>query len=144
MSSKYTDFNGILTGANLLVMALLLLALTTTDGNRNVNQETMVLGLVLCLQTHAALWVERRQRDPFVILLAFTTIFYFALRIYTLTLYEFSDVFERYHYDAADSNYALIYILIANLFLYFGLYLVKIKGRPEVDPSGWEAASSSR
>jgi hypothetical protein len=144
MSGKSTDFNSILIGANLLVMALLLLALATTEGNRNVNQETIALGLLLCLQTLAALWLERRRRDPFVILLAFTTIFYFALRIYTLTVYEFSDVFERFHYDAADSNYALVYILIANVFLYFGLYLVKIKRRQQIDPTGWEAASSTR
>ena len=144
MSSKSIDFNSVLIGANMLVLGLLLFALATTDGNRFVNQETVALGILLCLQTHAALWVERRQRDPFVILLAFTTIFYFSLRVYTLTLYEFSHVFDRYFYDAADSNYALIFILIANLFLYFGLYLVKIKGRQEVDAAGWQAASSTR
>jgi hypothetical protein len=144
MRGKSADFNSVLTGANLLVLALLLWALATSEGNRNVNQETIALGALLCLQTHIALWFERRRRDPFVILLAFTTIFYFSLRIYTLTLYEFSDVFERYAYTAADSNYALIFIIIANLFLYFGLYLVKIRGNQRVDATGWEAASSKR
>jgi len=144
MTRKTTDFNSILVGANALVAALLVYALASTEGNHNVNRETMALGVLLCLQTQLALWLERRQRDPFVIMLAFTTIFYFALRIYTLTLYEFSDVFERFHYDATDSNYALIYILIANLFLYAGLYLVKIRRAQEIDASGWEAASSSR
>ena len=70
MSARSADFNAILTGANLLVLGLLLWALATTDGNRNVDQETIALGALLCLQTHAALWIERRKRDPFVILLA--------------------------------------------------------------------------
>jgi hypothetical protein len=144
MVRKYTDFNSVLMGINALVAVLLVYTLASSDGNYNVDRETMALGVLLCLQTQVALWFERRQRDPFVIMLAFTTTFYFALRIYTLTLYEFSDVFQRYYYDATDSNYALVYILIANVCLYLGLYLAKFRGNRAIDSSGWQAAASGR
>jgi hypothetical protein len=144
MMNKTVDFNSVLIGANLLVMGLLFYALAHAEPNRYVNQASILLGIVLCAQTHIALWLERRQRDPFVILFTFTMIFYFSLRVFTLTIYDFSDVFERYPYDTGDSNYALIFILIANLFLYFGLYVVKIKGNQAVDAAGWKASSSTR
>jgi hypothetical protein len=144
MTNRAIDFNGVLAALNLVVTGLLVYALCRAQDNVYVDQETISLGIVLCIQTHAALRIERRQRDPFVILLAFTTILYYSLRIFTLTLYEHSDVFYRFPYDAGDSNYALIFILIANLCLYFGLYLVKSKGEQAVNTSGWEATSSAR
>src|SRR3984885_276322 len=144
MMNKTVDFNSLLIGANLLVMGLLFYALAHAEPNRYVNQASIMLGIVLCAQTHIALWLERQQRDPFVILLAFTMIFYYALRIFTLTLYDYSDVFDRFPYDATDSNFALVVILSANVALYFGLYLVKIKGNQAVDAKAWEAASSTR
>jgi hypothetical protein len=79
-----------------------------------------------------------------VILLAFTTTFYYSLRIVTLTVYDYSDVFDRYPYDATDSTFALIVILSANAALYLGLYLAKIKAPQAVDARDWEAVSSSR
>jgi hypothetical protein len=143
MMNKTVDFNSLLIGANLLVMGLLFYALAHAEPNRYVNQASILLGIVLCAQTHIALWLERRQRDPFVILLAFTMIFYYSLRIFTLTLYDFSVVFDRFPYDATDSNFALVVILSANVALYFGLYLVKIKCAQAVDAKDWEAASST-
>jgi len=141
---KRVDFNSLLMGANLLVAGLLFYALAHAEPNRYVNQESILLGIVLCAQTHIALWLEKRQRDPFVILLAFTTIFYYSLRIFTLTVYDYSDVFDRFPYDASDSNVALFVILSVNLALYSALYLVKIKSAQPVDAKGWEAASSTR
>ncbi|HSY29711.1 MAG TPA: hypothetical protein VK832_19525, partial [Burkholderiaceae bacterium] len=141
--NKTVDFNSLLIGANLLVMVLLFYALAHGEPNRYVDQTSILLGIGLCAQTHIALWLERRQRDPFVILLAFTTIFYYSLRIFTLTVYDYSDVFGRFPYDASDSNFALVVILSANVALYFGLYLVKI-GTEEVNARDWQAASSTK
>jgi len=144
MTTKTVDFSSLLMGANLLVMGLLFYALAHAEPNRYVNQAAILLGIVLCVQTHIALWIERRQRDPFVILLAFTTIFYYSLRIFTLTVYDYSDVFDRFPYDASDTTFALVVILSVNAALYFGLYLAKIKGAQAVSAKDWEAASSTR
>jgi hypothetical protein len=144
MKNKSIDFNGVLTGANLLIAATSMFAFRHADGNEYVDQETLVLGVVLCVQTHMALWLEKRRRDPFVILLAFSMIFYYSFRLLTLNLYPFSLVFERYSYSASDSNYALIFIIVANMFLYAGLYLVRFNGSLAISPGDWKASSPMR
>jgi len=144
MSARTLDLNTILAGVNLLVMSLLVYARMHMDGNAYVDKTSYSLAILLCLQTLVALRVERRQRDPLVIVLALTTIFYYSFRIFTLGLYEFSVVFDRFPYSASDSNYALIFILIANLCIYFGLYLAKIRGEQRVDVKGWQPVASTR
>lgn len=125
-SNRLVDFNSILMGVNLLVAALLVYGFSLLgDDNPYVDAETIILALLLCLQTLIALVVERKRRDPFVIVLAYIMIFYFSLRIFTLVLYPYSDVFPRFPYEVADSNYAMIFILLANTCLYLGLYAVK-------------------
>jgi hypothetical protein len=123
---------------------MLAYAACCVPANAYIDRGADLLGIVLCLETHVALWVERRQRDPFVILLAFAMIFFFALRIFTLALYEWSDVFDRFPYGPADSNYALVFIIIANACIYGGLYLAKLNHVPAVDSSHWRARASTR
>lgn len=141
---RLVDFNTLLMGLNVLIAMALLFCLDPKlfEDNPYINQESIVLALVLCLQTHVALWLERRWRDPFVIVLAFELIFFFGLRLVTLTFYPFSAVFDRYSYYAADSNFALIFILIANVFLYAGLFSVRYPDRMSIDTTGWRATSA--
>src|SRR5258708_3077890 len=144
IKNKSIDLNDLLKGANLLVAVLLVIAFVETRGNEFVDLETIVLAIALCAQTQVALILESKRRDPFVILLAFDMIFFFALRIVSLTFYPFSIVFDRFHFDIRDSNYALVFILIANTALYVGFYLagtVKIK---KIDSTGWRAKSPLR
>jgi len=144
MKNKTIDFNGVLMGANLLLVVLFVLTFTHTGGNEYVDQETVVLGVVLSVQTHIALWFERRRRDPFVILLALSMTFYYLLRLLTLTWHPFSTVFERYQYSAGDTNYALIFILVANIAIYAGLYLGRFAGDPAIRLGLWRAISPMR
>jgi hypothetical protein len=138
------DINTVLTALNLFVAALIAYAIPYAANNPYVDQETMQLGLLLSLQTHVALFFEKRRRDPFVILFAFTTILYFSLRLFTLALYPYSVVFERYSYGPADSNFGLIFIIVANLFMYAGFFAVKFRGNAAVDASGWRARTPTR
>jgi hypothetical protein len=144
MHARSVDLNAILRGANLLVAAALLLVFSQTTGNPYLDQQTLLLGLVLCAQTHAALWLEARRRDPFVILLALDMIIYYALRLVTLTLYPISAVFDRYPYDPGDSNNALVFILIANVFLYGGLFLARSDNELAIRPGDWSPRSPGR
>ncbi len=141
---RLIDFNTLLMGLNVLVAVALSFCLDRKllQDNPYIDQESIVLAVVLCLQTHVALWLERRWRDPFVVLLAFEMIFFFALRLVTLSFYPFSAVFDRYAYHAADSNFALIFILIANVFLYAGLFSARDPGRMAIDITGWRATSA--
>jgi len=142
--SKKIDFNNILTAANIFVAGLLVFAFAQNGGNEYVDQQTIVLGVVLAAQTQVALWFERRRRDPFTILLAFWMICFYSLRLLTLNLYPFSVVFERYSYGASNSNYALVFIIIANVFLYAGFYLGRFTGNLAIDTGRWNAKSPMR
>jgi hypothetical protein len=142
--AKLIDLNGVLGAMNLLVAALIVLVFDQVGDNPYVDENTLLLGLVLCAQTQIALWYERRQRDPFVILLAIEMIVYYALRLVTLALYPFSGVFDRYAYDPADSNRALLLILLANVLLYGGLFFAKFNGARSVTARDWRATSPGR
>ena len=144
MRNRKVDFNSILAGANLLIAVLLVYVFAQNKGNEYVDQQTVVLGVALAAQTHIALWFERRYRDPFIILLALSMTFFYLLRLLTLSWYPFSNVFERYTYNASDSNYALIFILIANMAIYAGLYLGKSTGDLTITPGPWRAISPMR
>jgi hypothetical protein len=144
MRDKSIDLNSLLIGANLVVAALIMLASSWTEGNPYIDQDTIVLGVLLCVQTHAALVLERRRRDPFIVLLAVEMIVYYSLRIFTLTLYPFSLVFDRYPYGTADSNYALVFIIISNVFLYAGSYLAGSRRDQALNAVNWKATAPSR
>ncbi|MBS0418987.1 MAG: hypothetical protein JSR66_14835 [Proteobacteria bacterium] len=138
------DFNAVLRAVNLLLIAGILYCVTQIGDNPYVNRETMFLGVLLCAQTYVALLFERTRRDPFVILLAFSMTIYYSLRIITLSIYPFSVVFMRYAYDAGDSNYALIFILIANCALYGGFLSVRSGNRLQVTAEGWKPRRPGR
>ena len=144
MEQKSIDFNGVLRVANLIMAGLMVFAFSRMHANEFIDEETIALGILLCLQTQIALSIERKRRDPFVILLAFDMIFFFAFRIVTLTVYPFSNVFDRYQYGTADSNYAMIFILIANAVLYAGLYLADSKRIQSINTVNWRAKSPGR
>jgi hypothetical protein len=141
---KTVDFNSVLMGLNLIVACLVGSAYSLAQNNEYMDQNTILLGLLLSLQTHIALQVERARRDPFVILLAFITLFYFSLRLYTLAQYPFSAVFDRYSYAPHDSNFALVFIIIANILMYAGLFCVRSRGDAVVDSRGWRPTASGR
>jgi hypothetical protein len=144
MKPQMVDFNSVLRAANVLLLGAILYGATQIWDNPYVNQETIYLGALLCAQTYVALLIERKRRDPFVILLAFSMTIYYSLRILTLSVYPFSVVFQRFGYDAGDSNYALIFILTANVALYGGFYSVRIGDRLRVDSTGWKAVMPGR
>jgi hypothetical protein len=141
---KTVDFNSVLMGLNLIVACLVGSAYSLAQNNDYIDQNTILLGLVLSLQTHIALQVERVRRDPFVILLSFVTIVYYTLRLYTLALYGFSLVFLRYTYGPHDSNFALVFIIVANTFLYAGLFCVRFRRNIVVDSQDWRPVAPTR
>jgi hypothetical protein len=140
MKTKTIDLNSILTASNVVVMLLLASLVFRSDNGSYVNGLTIVLALILSFQSQLALTLERKQRDPFVILLAFIMIVFFSFRIYSLALYSFSTVFTRFRFEAADSNYALIFIIISNFMIYAGLYAVKVHPDP-IDVGAWKPKS---
>jgi len=129
---RIVDFNSLLQILNALVAMLLVYTALNFEPAENhyMDANTPLLGLLLAVQTQLALSFERRRRDPFLILLCFITTLYYTLRVFTLYLYPESAVFDRFSYGAGDTNYALVFILVANLFMFAGLYAVKRPIKP--------------
>jgi len=141
---RFVDLNSVLMTANLLVAGGIALLFTQVKDSPYIDRTTLTLGLVLCAQTQLALWHEKYRRDALVIFIAGVMIIYYALRLCTLTLYPYSLVFDRYPYTPADSNRALVFILIANLALYAGCYCVKSRVNQTVSAAGWRPTSPGR
>jgi hypothetical protein len=144
MKPQMVDFNAVLRAANLLLMVAILYCVNVIGDNPYANEETIFLGALLCFQTYVVLLIERRRRDPFVTLLTFSMTIYYSLRILTLSIYPFSVVFQRYAYEAKDSNYALIFILVANCVLYAGFFAVRSGDRLRVVTEGWKPRRPGR
>jgi hypothetical protein len=130
--------NGILQICNLVVGCLIFFGFFKEElmGHKYIDWLTLTLGLALCVQTQIVLRLEKRNPDPFVIIMSYIIIFFYALRIFTLLIYPVQDVFARNLYGPSDSNYALCYILLINTCLYSGLYRLKLGGFNEIQTEG--------
>jgi hypothetical protein len=124
----YFSINGILKIFNFFITCLLISAFFSVGIKNNpyVDNITLILGLLLALQTHIALKLEKKNSDPFILLIGYLIIFFYELRIFTLVHFPVQDVFLRFDYHPSDTNYALFYILIANLSIFLGLRCVRL------------------
>ena len=121
------DLNLILRLTACLIFIFLWVSYLMNGPNEYINETSIILGSLLALEIYIFLLVEKRRRDPFVVVLCFQLVFYFLLRILTLSIYPFSVAFERFTFTASDLNYSIIYIITANLALFSGFYLNKFK-----------------
>lgn len=142
--SKAVDFNRILMWLNFIVFVAMLGAYAQFGDNDYITGSTIWAASILSLQTHVALLIERRRRDPFVILLTFVLVLYYSLRIVTLTAFPFSFVLPRFEYAPTDSTFALVVILIGNAFLYAGFYAVRSRGKSILDGAAWRGKAPRR
>lgn len=121
------DLNRILQILNWGILGLLWSIYFIIGDSLYVNFNSILLGTLLSFQVGVFLLVERKKRDPFVILLCLQMIVYFLFRIVTLLNYSFSNVFLRYPFTVSDLNYALIFIITANFVFYLGLSIRGLK-----------------
>ena len=143
-SKRTVDLNRILQVLNALIAVATVVAYVEVGKSEFIDAESIVLATFLAAQTHIALMIERRRRDPLVVVMVFFLVLYYSLRIFTLLLFPFSVVFGRFNYTAADSNYALAFIVFANCFIYAGLYSVRGPRDPTVQTIEWIPASPFR
>ena len=119
------DFGIILFITNIIIIISTYIAYFFSNEYQYINWITIFLSTILGLQTIAILFYEKGRRNPFVIIVAYIVTVFYSFRIFTLTIFEWSNVFSRYSYSVDDTNYALVYIIIANIFLYGGLIYQK-------------------
>ncbi len=142
--SCHVDFNTILAVLNAIVAIVTLIAYDQVGPNAYLDGDGVLYAMLLAVQMQIVLVIERRRRDPFVILVTFTLIVYYSLRILSLLLVPFSFVFDRFEYLPSDSTRALLFILVANVFLFAGLF---VRAAPAPDPTvtrGWSVRAPGR
>ena len=89
------DLNRLLRWMNAVVAMMTAVAYERFGDNEFLDGQAVTLAVILAIQTHVALLVEQRRRDPFVIMLAFILILYYSLRIFTLLVFPFAAL-DRY------------------------------------------------
>jgi hypothetical protein len=129
MSSKGTvNINDMLSLANFAILAMtiyVIFADASIETNPYIDSLSLVLGLLLCFQTQILLFIEKKNHDPFILVLVYVTIFFYSLRLVTLTIWPSSLVFDRWFYGPGDSNFALAIIIVSNASLAAGLFSIK-------------------
>lgn len=142
--TRLVDSNRILAWLNATIAVVTAVVFLQIGGNQYVDGSTIVLAMTLAVQTQLALSAERRRRDPFVILFVFVLVAYYSLRILTLLIFPFSFVLARFAYRPGDSTAALLFVIAANAFAYFGLYVAQSPVNVTVDLGPWRARAPWR
>lgn len=121
------DLNSLLKRVVVTILILIWVSYFRNGENIFFDLNTAFLGTLYAAELYIFLVFEKKRRDPFLIILCFQSTFYFLFRILTLSIYTFSVAFERFQFTSNDLNYALVYIIFANLALFIGFYLNKVK-----------------
>jgi hypothetical protein len=125
------NVNGILTFFNFIVFGLICYGLIfdlEIEKNPYIDRFSLALGLLLTIQTWVLLYIEKSRPDPFILVLAYVTLAFYSLRIFTISLYPYSVVFDRIGvYSTSDSNFSLCIIFLSNAFLAAGLFSHQLK-----------------
>lgn len=135
-------FSTLLLRINLLVIVSSVLSFALQGGNKYVNLGTVGWGVALAIQTHLLLQNKPMQRDPFKTLIAISMIGFYSFRILTLTLIPYSSVFDRFSFGPESLNDAIFFIILANCFLYAGLYCVGGDAGQPIRMGNWKAVPS--
>ncbi len=115
------SFNTLLRLVNFLFFLFSLYLFDIKGENEFINLNTIILGGLLALQIHFFLIYEKKRNIPLITLLCFQLIFYYLMRVISLTFIPFSVVFKRFTVTVQDVNFGLTYIIISNLFLFAGI-----------------------
>ena len=129
------DLNSIFVLINLAIFLCGACIYMLFGGNKYIDGLTMLLLLSLCMQNILLLTYEKRNRDPFIVLLVIINSFFYTGRVLTLLYDPWSVPLDAGSYSPADINHAIIFILLSNSAICAGLCMArgKINDRREND-----------
>lgn len=125
MNKTSRDLSTWLQAANLLIVFVSIGLYFVFGPNVYVDFYTILLVPVFGLANILILHFEKKSRDPFLVLLAFVSTFFYLTRVATLLYDPWSQALARYPFGAGDLNRALLFILAANLSIALGLMAAK-------------------
>lgn len=119
------DLSTWLQAANLLFVLLTVVLYFPFGPNVYVNFYTVLLALFFGAVNILILHFEKKDRDPFLVILVFVSTFFYLTRVSTLLYDPWSQALARYPFEAGDLNRALLFILFSNLSIALGLRAAK-------------------
>jgi len=140
-NNNYISYNKILKFLNILLFITTFTFYIFHEKPIYINNYTFIIYSLLSIQVFYFLKYENKYSNPFILLLIFILIVYTYPRI--ITFYWYNDDLPNLTLNriikttSFDVNYTLIFILIANLFIFLGLTLgkstsKKISNRKEI------------
>jgi hypothetical protein len=123
LNKKSLDLYDLLTIFTFLQALLFVFFIFSYEWNKFCSLQSLILGLVLLFQ---ALFISRLYKTfkrPFILYFCFYLEIFYTLRILTLYIFNHSNVLERFPYFVTHTNFALIFIISANFFLFLGYFL---------------------
>lgn len=115
------DLNILLIIGNFCVCILATVLFYNKGGNRYVDIYTLILLCTFGMQNLLILLYEKKKRDPFVLLLMIIALIFYMVRVVTLINDPWSVALNSYSATPDDLNYSLLFIMICNASLFFGL-----------------------
>lgn len=133
------DLSTWLQAANLVIVFLSVVLYFHFGPNVYVDFYTILLALVFGIVNVLILYLEKKFRDPFLVILVFVSTFFYLTRVATLLYDPWSQALARYPFTAGDLNRALLFILFSNLSIALGL--LAAKKAPRAVPEGGDGYS---
>lgn len=112
--------------SNYFLILAIMSAYAIIGGTKFVDVKTVFLACLLSMQNIFALKAIEKKFDPFVLIISFYLTFFYVFRIFTLIIFDFSFVLERFSFGYKNSNDFLLLILASNFVIYFALGLNNI------------------
>lgn len=136
------DLNLLLVMGNLAVCAITACFYGMTGADQYVNFDTLILLCFFAAENILMLFYEQKHRDPFLLLLLTVSLLFYMLRVTTLLLIPWSLTLSIYSLTFKDVNYTLIFIMLANVSIFFGLSMAKGRIHQDAhDPAKLPAAN---
>jgi len=124
------DISSLLQLANFTIIVIAPVMFLNEGPTMFINGFTVALACIFCILNILILYYEIRNRDPFMQILVFVTTLFYLTRILTL-MYDpiphYTSALQRFKIQVYDFNYALIFIILSNVFIFLGLAFAKGK-----------------
>lgn len=128
MKNNTIDLNTLLLGFNYALFAATILFYSFVDLPVIFNNYSLIIYFLLVIQMHFFLYYEKRERNSFILILAFLfSLFYFPRFMTMFFSYDYGiEQLERMSpVTSGEINHALLFIFFANIFIFLGLAMPK-------------------
>lgn len=132
---KGFDLNALLQGANLLSLAAAVWAYQVSGANDYVDVYSVFAASLLGLSNVLMLRHERRQKEPFIVIIVAMTVVFYLVRVATLFYVPWSWSLDKVGAGPHEVNQALVFIAFGNLAMFAG-FVAAAKGEAAHGPLG--------